>query len=472
MHWRRKVLALLILVSPAPVTWANKVTRLTLGPVAPLSVKVASSQGVSYDKVVSTDELEFSVSADCRFDKKPGFQEHDLNELTINPSGLGGELRAPAWRSSHSWGRYWIKTPLLGEKVILRTRWNRTPGSRMADAVEACNDELARLVFKSPDKTREYFLARGFHVMVPDGGELKVSLTCNPLLPKAGFSDFHDKTKRFDLKIECLPSKAAKEKLVDGDTVEIKSFTTPPKKDAVACPGKVRFRATIASKAKVSGEAWLESMPAGPGSPPAGKGKKTKWSMSKPGQATSTLEQPWDGAAGKWTRGKTRLVLSWKDSSGKTWTTRSAPVTFDRRCSPASGGGLALAPQINSSTVEIKSFSVDKKKSALRCPGKVTFKARIGSREKLSGQAWLESMPKAGRPRQVGKKHNWTIRGAGQATSTIEQPWESPAGKWVEGRTRLVVGWKDLKGRTHTIRSKPVTFSRQCMKTAAIRIHR
>ena len=459
---------LLILAGSTSMAWANKATKLDLLEPSPLTVEVKSVSGEKYDLVSHTDPLEFYLSADCRFDRKPGFQEHDLNELSFHADALSTDLESP-FLQDKSLG-YWVTTPLDHAKFVLKTEYRAGPGGgRFTDPIKACNDELARRFFNDPSTSREAILAEGFDLKVPDGGRLKVSLTCNPVV-KAGFSDFRDRTEYFDLQIRCLPSTAAKAKLVDGETVKIKSFSVVRAKAEARCPAKVPFKASITSQAQVSGQAWLEYLPAGPGSPPAGTSKKVPWSMKKAGQATSTFEQPWNPDSGKWIKGKTRLVVSWKDSRGKTWTEKSAPVSFQRRCT-ATGGGLAAAPKIDGGTVRIKSFAVQKKKATIKCPGKVTFRATITSKERTSGQVWLETVPKVGRPHPVkgGKKRSWSIKKPGQATSTIEQPWNpSKKGEWIAGRTRLVVSWKDAKGKTYSVRSKPVDFSRQCTKTVQL----
>ncbi|GEM_PF-3962981 len=456
---------LLILAGSASTAWANKVTKLDLLEPSPLTVKVKSVSGEMYDLVSNTDPLEFYLSADCRFDKKAGFQEHELNELRFSTGALNTDLVSPNLQAKKL--GYWLRTPLDHKKFVLKTKYRAGPGSsQFTDPIKACNDELARRFFNNPNTSREAILAKGFDLKVPDGGQLKVTLTCNPVV-KAGFSDFGDRTKSFDLEIKCLPSAAAKAKLVGGETVEIKSFNVVRPKANAKCPAKVSFKASITSQAQVSGHAWLEYLPAGPGSPPAGVGKKVQWSMKKAGQATSSFEQPWNPDSGKWIKGKTRLVVSWKDSRGKTWTEKSAPVSFERRCT-ATGGALAQAPKIDGGTVQIKNFAVQKKKAAIKCPGKVAFRATITSKEKTSGQVWLETVPKTGRPHPVrgGKKRPWSMKKPGQATSTLEQPWDpSEKGEWIAGRTRLVVSWKDAKGNTYAARSRPVDFTRQCTKT-------
>ncbi|RMG44464.1 MAG: hypothetical protein D6718_10025 [Acidobacteria bacterium] len=466
---RRSTPALLIvLVVSTPLSLANKVTELDLHAPKPLTVKVASTNGVAYDGVVSTGKLVFRIDADCRYDKKPGFQEHDLNQIFFSAPGLQTDLEHPPLLDSKN-GAYWVKTPLDFQEIVLETIYTGDASGKFADPIQACNDELARRMFNDPETPREQFLAEGFSLTVPEGGRLKATLTCNPVSEKLGFADFHDQTERFDLKIECLPSAAAKAKLTGSGAVEIKGFTVNRVTDTITCPGKVPFKATIATKTKLSGQAWLEFLPAGPDSPKPGKGKAVPWSMNKAGEATSTFEQPWTGPAGKTVQGRTRLVLSWKGSDGKTYTATSQPVTFQRRCAPGRSTVVGLAPKIDDDTVTITSFKVDKPRATMACPGKVIFHATISSTMRLSGETWLEFLSPEGRPKVIGKsrKVKWSVKGPGKASSKLEQSWNGPKGKWVKGKTRLVVSWKDGKGRTHVARSKPVAFERRCQMTKA-----
>ncbi|GAB4370131.1 MAG: hypothetical protein Kow0062_04610 [Acidobacteriota bacterium] len=462
----RKFLALLTIPACAvSLARANKVTELDLHPPQPLEIRVESTDGVVYDRVVSTGSLVFRLDADCRFDKRAPFEEHGMNELSFSAPGLATDLESPFMQDS-KYG-YWVTTPVDNRAIVLETSYVGNAAGKLADPVQACNDELARRVFGKPGSSREEFLARGFSVTVPEGGRLKVQLTCHPLSKKAGFTDFHDQTERFDLRITCLPSAAAKAKLTGPDAVRITSFAPQKKNGTLTCPGKISFKATIESKAKLSGKAWLEFLSAGPGSPGPGKGRTVNWSMNGPGQATSTLEQPWDAPAGRTVKGRTRLVVSWKGDDGRTYTAASRPVTFERRCTPsAPGKGLVLAPQIDGNTVRIESVRVDKPKASMTCPGKVVFRATISSKEKLSGETWLEYLPAngIGRPTGTSGKRKWSMKGPGRATSKLEQSWNGPEGKWVTGRTVLVVAWKDARGRSYTARSKPVSFERRCQK--------
>ncbi len=118
---------------------------------------------------------------------------------------------------------------------------------------------------------------------------------------------------------------------IDGKTVSIKSFKVKKAKQSMRCPGKVEFSATVHAKHRhgISGKVWLEYL-----TPSKGASKKQNWSMGGKGagSATSTLTQTWQGKGNKYLPGKTRLVVQWKGSNGKSYTQKSKPVNFERRC--------------------------------------------------------------------------------------------------------------------------------------------
>lgn len=138
--------------------------------------------------------------------------------------------------------------------------------------------------------------------------------------------------------------------VIGANTVTISHFNVKQKKASVTCPGKVDFTATLIAKHPVKGKAWLEYL-----SPKQGASAKRNLSIPKTGSATSTLSQAWDRPAkpgglngmnlqskapgSGYATGKTRLVIQWKGSNGKTYTKKSQPVSFQRKCKPVSGPG-------------------------------------------------------------------------------------------------------------------------------------
>ncbi|GAB4177029.1 MAG: hypothetical protein Kow0020_13000 [Wenzhouxiangellaceae bacterium] len=202
-----------LLIMAAGAAQANKVTELDLHDPAPLDVEVASDDGVSYTHVTHTGNLVFRLEADCRFDKKPGFQEHDLNELEFRAYGLNSDLVSPSWPyhgpNPPQLGDFYVRTP-IDTQIVMSTSFAGPVQGQLADPVQACNDELMRRVFNNPDTPREQFLAEGFEVFIDDGGALETTLWCNPVT-SGGYTDFHTQHEEFDLRIRCLPSdKAAK----------------------------------------------------------------------------------------------------------------------------------------------------------------------------------------------------------------------------------------------------------------------
>ncbi len=195
----------------ASPSMANKVTELSVHKPSDLEIKVASTNGVAWDKVVSTGPLKFYLKADCRFDKKFGFQEHGLNELHFTNHGLSLELDSPFLRSKGgSKKKYWVTTPFR-KRVVFKTGFIKPVPGYLADPIKACNKELQNRVFTHPNTPREKFLAEGFDVTVVNGGKVNVFLQCNP--KGGGFTDFHDQDETYNLKVRCLPSEAAKKKL-------------------------------------------------------------------------------------------------------------------------------------------------------------------------------------------------------------------------------------------------------------------
>ncbi len=143
---------------------------------------------------------------------------------------------------------------------------------------------------------------------------------------------------------------------IDGNTVSIKSFKVKKAKQAMQCPGKVEFSATIHAKHRhgLSGKAWLEYL-----APVKGAGKKLNWSMNGKGSgsATSTITQLWQGKGSGYVTGKTRLVVQWKGSDGKTYVRKSKPVTFQRRCLPTAGGGFSTGNGVGAQPMRTLQFS-------------------------------------------------------------------------------------------------------------------
>lgn len=119
--------------------------------------------------------------------------------------------------------------------------------------------------------------------------------------------------------------------IIHGGTVKIVSFKPKSKNLTAGCPFNFGFDAKIKSTAKVSGKAWLQFE----------KGKKSKtmnWKMHKAGIAKSTIVRKIVGKAGKKLKGKARMIVSWKGSTGITHATKTGFVNYTATCSKATGG--------------------------------------------------------------------------------------------------------------------------------------
>ncbi len=119
--------------------------------------------------------------------------------------------------------------------------------------------------------------------------------------------------------------------IIHGGTVKIVSFKPKSKNLTAGCPFNFGFDAKIKSTAKVSGKAWLQFE----------KGKVSKaltWKMHKVGVAKSTIVRKIVGNAGKKLKGKARLIISWKGTTGITHAAKTGFAYYVATCSKASGG--------------------------------------------------------------------------------------------------------------------------------------
>ena len=283
VHCSRCVAPLLVGLLGCGNALANKVTELSVHKPEPLAVKVASSNGDKYTHVVETGELKFRLKADCRVDKKPGFQEHALNELGIMTPGLKHTLLQPTWPyfgDNPPSLDYYVETK-VDEIIRMSTQFmpQHVP-KYLADPVKACNDALdkkldaAKNLWNMHHKLEEglneamnkdaaahnhpppspwQFLAEGFDTSVPNGGEVKVTLRCNPAT-KLGFTGFHDQSETYDLKIKCLPSPEAQAKLDKSrpkkavpslPTIQAVQLKLDPTNHYGQCPVNIKVDASI-----------------------------------------------------------------------------------------------------------------------------------------------------------------------------------------------------------------------------------
>ena len=118
--------------------------------------------------------------------------------------------------------------------------------------------------------------------------------------------------------------------IVHRNSVRVVKFAPKSKSLTAACPIKFGFNGTIRTTGKVSGQAWLVYEN-------GKKSKKLPWKMSKAGQATSTLVRQIKGRAGQKRKGTAQLVVSWKGTTGQTFTAKSSKAKFSATCSKAKG---------------------------------------------------------------------------------------------------------------------------------------
>ncbi|GAB4348066.1 MAG: hypothetical protein Kow006_08400 [Gammaproteobacteria bacterium] len=210
----RKTLALVMLGALASQSaHANRITEFNIQPDGPVKFRVGSSNGELWDTIEpGTHEFRVKVDADCRFDKKPGFQGHGAHEIRIfTPIGGMGSLVSPYLPPKSNSANRWLDTP--AHKTFVFKKHQPAPEKVGPDNpyVKACNDELARRVLYNPEKTRYHFLAEGFMVELPQFSTVDGYFVCNPI--GAGFSDDHSKQKAVDAVVQCLPSKIAEAKI-------------------------------------------------------------------------------------------------------------------------------------------------------------------------------------------------------------------------------------------------------------------
>ncbi|MCJ8279037.1 MAG: hypothetical protein MJK14_03600 [Rivularia sp. ALOHA_DT_140] len=113
---------------------------------------------------------------------------------------------------------------------------------------------------------------------------------------------------------------------VSKKSLQIKSFNVIKQNGTISCPGNVKFKATIKTDYKMSGQTWLENEN-------GSKTKKLNWSNGKNKTTTSTIQRSWNKNDFKSHSGWSRIVITYKDVFGKTHTKKSARANFKRACS-------------------------------------------------------------------------------------------------------------------------------------------
>jgi len=113
---------------------------------------------------------------------------------------------------------------------------------------------------------------------------------------------------------------------VTSKSLQIKSFNVVKPNDTIVCPGNIKFKATIKTDYKMSGQTWLENEN-------GSKTKKLNWSNGKNKTTTSTIQRSWNKNGFQSHNGWSRIVITYKDVFGKTRTKKSATANFKRTCS-------------------------------------------------------------------------------------------------------------------------------------------
>ena len=119
-------------------------------------------------------------------------------------------------------------------------------------------------------------------------------------------------------------------------SLQIKSFNAVKPNGSMVCPGNIKFKATIKTDYKMSGQVWLENND-------GSKTKKLNWSNGKNQTTTSNISRSWDKKDFKSHQGWSRMAISFKDAFGVTRTKKSAIANFQRTCSKSATDDLKLS---------------------------------------------------------------------------------------------------------------------------------
>ena len=117
---------------------------------------------------------------------------------------------------------------------------------------------------------------------------------------------------------------------INAESLVIKSLKPTHKNLKTQCPNDVEFNAKIQTKYTLKGKVWLENEN-------GSKTKKISWSNGKGKTTSSVIKRSWDAKGYKKQNGWSRMVVTYKDQKGKTYTKKSSKVKFSRTCSKGFG---------------------------------------------------------------------------------------------------------------------------------------
>ncbi len=219
-----------------PVSYANKVERLSFSGGSPSMIWVYSDNGEKWTDVDESKPVSVSVNTDmeCKYEGNVSGKNPYSGNLLV--AGLnrtsGGEI-------------YSDMTQVKGKY--------RYVGPIAQDPVKACNKELEKRVATLEGKTKYHFLSEGFIVDSPGALQAQLSLVCKAT--GLGFDDYKDVGGYLDVRVNCQASpkaagkipkpevKVAKVKL--GPLIKTVSFNANPANQTGKCPAGVKFTGKV-----------------------------------------------------------------------------------------------------------------------------------------------------------------------------------------------------------------------------------
>jgi len=238
-------LVLVILSLASEPTFANKVKRLNISPIAGFSqapeVEVYSTSGEGWTDVDKTRVTEFRVrlSAKCQFEGRGNKAYKGVIEV---PGFVRVGNKEPAnFLIPHA------------DEAYADFRWDGGDGQPLSP-VAACNEELEKRAANSPGKTRYHLLAEGFTIDYPAALRVAYDFRCEAT--GLGRTDLDGDSTLVNTRIKCLPSAKAASKIEPERPQPIRaarlvpllktgSFEAEPEVHTGDCPATIKFAGTL-----------------------------------------------------------------------------------------------------------------------------------------------------------------------------------------------------------------------------------
>lgn len=109
-------------------------------------------------------------------------------------------------------------------------------------------------------------------------------------------------------------------------SLAIKSLKPTYKNQTMQCPANVDFKATIHTQYALKGQVWLENED-------GSKTKKINWNNGKNQTTSSIINRSWKAQGYNKKNGWSKMVITYKDQQGKSYTKKSNKVQFSLTCS-------------------------------------------------------------------------------------------------------------------------------------------